>query len=64
VQAKIKALVDDYDRFIGIDHHKRTSYLTVKDREGNTLKRGNIPRARTPSRFFWMMARTRMGRQA
>jgi len=52
VQAKIKALVDDYDRFIGIDHHKRTSYLTVKDREGNTLKRGNIPTSKKALSLF------------
>lgn len=52
MQAKIKALVDDYDRFIGIDHHKRTSYLTVKDREGNTLKRGNIPTSKNALSLF------------
>jgi len=30
-------------RFIGIDHHKRYSHLTVLDEEGNTVKTGVVP---------------------
>lgn len=52
MQAKIRALIDDYDQFIGIDHHKRTSYLTVKDREGNILKKGTIPTSKNALELF------------
>lgn len=30
-------------RFIGVDHHKRFSHLTVLDEEGNTVKAGVVP---------------------
>ena len=38
METRVRALIDDYERFIGIDHHKRTSYITIKDRDGNVLK--------------------------
>lgn len=41
-KTKIKALVDDVDYFIGIDHHKKTSYITIKDREGEIVKKGGV----------------------
>lgn len=50
MEARIRALVNDYDRFVGIDHHKKTSYLTVKD--GTTLKRGSIPTSREALTLF------------
>lgn len=42
METKVKALVDGVDQFIGIDHHKKTSYITIKDRQGEIIKRGNI----------------------
>jgi transposase len=42
MKAKVRALVEDVDQFIGVDHHKRTSYLTIKDRHGEIIKKGNI----------------------
>lgn len=42
MESKIKALVDGYDQFIGIDHHKEKSYITIKDRNGEVIKRENI----------------------
>ena len=29
--------------FMGVDHHKRYSHLTVLDEEGNTVKAGVVP---------------------
>jgi len=40
---QVKALVDGVDQFIGIDHHKSRSQVMIKDRDGNVVKRGNIP---------------------
>jgi transposase len=40
---QVKALVDGVDEFIGIDHHKRRSEVIIKDRDGQVVKRGNIP---------------------
>ena len=42
MRTKVKALVDDFDQFIGVDHHKKTSYITIKDRQGEVIKKGNI----------------------
>lgn len=42
MKTNVRALVDGYDHFIGIDHHKRTSYVTIKDREGEIVKKGGI----------------------
>lgn len=42
MKAKVRALVDDVDQFIGVDHHKKTSYVTIKDRNGEIIKKGNI----------------------
>jgi len=40
---QVKALVDGVDEFIGIDHHKRRSEVIIKGRDGQVVKRGNIP---------------------
>jgi len=45
-KVKVKALVENVDEFIGIDHHKRNSQLMIKNREGEVVKRGNIPTSR------------------
>ena len=42
MRREVKALVDGVDEFIGIDHHKLSSQVLVRDREGNVLKRGQI----------------------
>lgn len=42
MQAKVRALIDGVDEFIGIDHHKKFCQVIVKDREGNVLKRGRV----------------------
>jgi len=42
METRARALVDGVDQFIGIDHHKKTSYITIKDRQGEVIKRGNI----------------------
>lgn len=41
-KTKIKAPVDDVDFFLGIDHHKKTSYITIKDRESEIVKKGGV----------------------
>ena len=38
----IRALVDGIDEFVGIDHHKKHSHVTIKDREGRIVKRRKI----------------------
>ncbi len=43
METRVRALVEGFDNFIGIDHHKKMSYITVRDREGNIVKRGAIP---------------------
>ena len=40
---QVKALVDGVDRFVGIDHYKRCSEVVTKGRDGQVVKRGNIP---------------------
>lgn len=52
METRIRALIDDYERFIGVDHHKRSSYVTIKDREGDTVKRGSIPTSREALSMF------------
>lgn len=42
MKTKVRALVDGFDQFIGVDHHKKTSYITIKDRQGEIIKKGNI----------------------
>ena len=39
---KVKALVEGYDQFIGIDAHKKTCHVTIKDSQGQISKRGGI----------------------
>lgn len=45
-RTKLRALVEDVDQFIGIDHHKRTSYVTIKDPQGEVIKRGGVVTSR------------------
>jgi transposase len=40
---QVRALVDGFDEFVGIDHHKRRCQVMIKDREGQVVKRGSIP---------------------
>ena len=40
---QVRALVDGYDEFIGIDHHKKRCQVMIKDREGRVVKRGSVP---------------------
>lgn len=47
-----KALVEGYDRFIGIDGHKRTCHVTIKDPQGKTVKRGGIVTGKASVRDF------------
>jgi transposase len=42
MRCEVKALVGGVDEFIGIDHHKVSSQVLVRDREGKVLKRGRI----------------------
>lgn len=48
----VRALVDGVDEFIGIDHHKKRCQVMVKDRQGQVLRRGNIPTRRDALEAF------------
>lgn len=48
----IRALVEDIDQFIGIDHHKKTSYITIKDPQGEIIKRGGVMTSRASMSDF------------
>jgi len=41
-KTKVRALVEGVDEFIGVDHHKKTSYLTIRDPQGETIRQGGI----------------------
>jgi transposase len=43
---QVRALVDGFDEFVGIDHHKRRCQVMIKDREGRVVKRGSVPTKR------------------
>jgi transposase len=43
---QIRALVDGFDEFVGIDHHKRRCQVMIKDRQGRVVKRGSVPTQR------------------
>lgn len=41
-QFRVKALVDGYDQFIGVDNHKKTCHVTIKEPQGEIIRRGGI----------------------
>lgn len=43
VAVQVRALVEGYDEFIGIDHHKMRCQVMINDREGPVVKRGSVP---------------------
>ncbi len=50
---QVRALVNGYDQFIGIDHHKMRCQVTIKDREGRIVKRGSVPTNRDALAAFF-----------
>lgn len=49
---QVKALLEGYDEFIGIDNHKRTCHVTIKDRQGQISKHGGIVTSRASIHDF------------
>jgi transposase len=44
--------VEGIEEFVGIDHHKRTSRIVIKDREGRILKQGTVATRFAPLASF------------
>ncbi|MBN1289309.1 MAG: transposase [Actinobacteria bacterium] len=52
MESKIKATIDGYDQFIGIDHHKKQSCITVKDRQGEIIRKKSVDTSKENIKAF------------
>jgi transposase len=43
---KVRALVEGVDEFIGIDAHKKNSYITIRNPQGETIRQGGVVTSR------------------